>query len=192
MLNFSSVSFIETSDIYKGHMSPALNRSSALQHVECSTWNKRWNNIHGTATYVCKKKQIFGFCKQHGSLVHEQWCWYQLMCIIKQRRQHRLSLVHKPMIYHVRVTVKPNTWKMSLQSVSSTALWTFSGLTQIKRKVICHQQQSSLTFDLQWRISSVVHGNKLPAFVCTSSLLPWWRLEHSVETLARYFLSSNW
>ena len=91
-------------------MSPALKRSSALQHIECSTWNKRWNNIHETATYV--KKQIFGFCEQHGSLVHEQWCWYQLMCVINHCRQHRLSLVHKPMIYHVRVTIKPNTWNV--------------------------------------------------------------------------------
>ena len=49
------------------------------------------------------------------------------------------------------------------------------------------EEQSLPMFDLQSAVSSVVHG-----YVHTSSLLPWWWLEHSVEMSAKLFSKLKW
>ena len=53
------------------------------------------------------------------------------------------------------------------------------------------EEQCSLTFDLQRRVSSVVHGYQQEHLFALLSLLPWWRLEHSVKTFASNFLNSQ-
>ena len=86
-----------------------------------------------------KKKQIFFFWEQNMGHWLVNRCWYQLKCLIKQRRQHLPSLVRDPMTYHVRgymsvngsntsphlyVTQWPITWGATCQLVGANlATW---------------------------------------------------------------------